>query len=47
MAEIFPTLRSEDLEVIRHGHIHTLCVNEIYGFDQLCGFLFGGLVIGV
>ena len=47
MAEIFPALRSEDLEVIRHGHIHTLCVNEIYGFDQLCGFLFGGLIIGV
>ena len=47
MAEIFLALQSEDLEVIRHGHIHTLCVNEIYGFDQLCGFLFGGLIIGV
>ena len=39
-AEIFPALRSEDLEVIRHGHIHTLCVNEIYGFDQFGGPLF-------
>ena len=47
MAEILPTLRSKNLEVIRHGHIYRLCVNEIYGFDQLCSFLFSGLIIGV
>ena len=47
MAEIFPTLRSKNLELIRHGHIHILCVNKIYGFDQLCSFLFSGLIIGV
>ena len=46
-AEIFPAFRSKNLEVIRHGHIYTLCVNEIYGFDQLGGFLFGCFIIGV
>ena len=47
MAEIFPTLRSENLEMIGHGHINTLRINEIYRFDQFSCCFFGSFIISI